>query len=88
MLVTNLNFCCRMQLRKIHRQWKVLYNPFPLFKNSGKLKTDEKNSALVHNISYYLIIILSAKYMASQYTILWYGWPLLITGFENIPANN
>ena len=28
---------------------------FPLFKNSGKLKTDEKNSASVHNISDYLL---------------------------------
>ena len=51
----DLNFCWRMQLRKIHRQWQVLYNPFPLFKYSGKLKTDEKNSASEHNISYYLL---------------------------------
>ena len=54
-LVTDLNFRWRMQLRKIHRQWKVSYNPFSLFKNSGKLKTDEENSASVHDISDYLL---------------------------------
>ena len=34
------------------------------------------------------LIIFCAKYMAPQYTILWHSWPVLITGFENVPANN
>ena len=34
------------------------------------------------------LIIFCAKYMAPQYTILWHNWPVLITAFENVPANN
>ena len=56
----------------------------PYLRILAKLKRMKK---ILHQYIIFLIIF-CAKYMVSQYTKVWHGWPVLTTGFENIPANN
>ena len=65
---------------------------FYQFKNSGKLKTETKNAAATLNISYYRL----HKNHGTRFLNhrcwglknLLHNWPGLITGFENVLAND